>query len=69
MDDLRAVFGLTARQAALAGLLGSGASLESAARGLAISKETARTHLRAIFERTETSSQVQLVALIQQLRH
>lgn len=44
--------------------MSSGEALESAANELAISYETARNHLKAIFAKTETHRQAELVALL-----
>jgi DNA-binding CsgD family transcriptional regulator len=60
------IFGLSPRQAALTGLLAQGETLANAATALGIALETARWHLRTIFERTETHRQVDLIRLVLQ---
>jgi DNA-binding CsgD family transcriptional regulator len=60
-------FGLTPAEARLAVRIAAGMSLEQAAEGLGIGKETSRRHLKAIFAKTETHRQGQLVALLSQL--
>jgi DNA-binding CsgD family transcriptional regulator len=62
--DLRSCFGLTAAEARLASYISSGEALESAADQLTISYETARKQLKAIFAKTETHRQAELVALL-----
>jgi DNA-binding CsgD family transcriptional regulator len=57
-------FDLSAAEAKLASVLATGASLEAAADELCISRETARTQLKAIFAKTDTHRQGQLVALL-----
>jgi len=60
---LAATFGLSPRQAALTGLLAEGATLAQAAVALGIAVDTARWHLRTVFERTGTHRQIDLVRL------
>ena len=55
--------GLSPRQAAIAGLLAQGATLAQAAAALGIAVDTARWHLREVFERTVTHRQIDLVRL------
>ena len=63
-ETLRAVFDLTAAEARLAVCVASGAELAVVADGLQISKETARNELKAIFQKTGTHRQAELVALL-----
>jgi DNA-binding CsgD family transcriptional regulator len=63
-DLLRSVFALTPAEARLACRLAAGESLEDAAEALAVAKNTARFQLRAIFAKTGTARQGQLVALL-----
>jgi DNA-binding CsgD family transcriptional regulator len=63
-EALRVAFGLTTAEARLAARLGSGESLEEAADGLGITKETARSHLKAVFGKTGAHRQSELVALV-----
>lgn len=64
-ESLRDRFQLTPAEAALAVQLAQGAALVDAARTLDIAHNTARAHLRAIFAKTGTHRQVQLVQLLQ----
>ncbi|RWD97794.1 helix-turn-helix transcriptional regulator [Mesorhizobium sp.] len=61
---LRSCFGLTVSEARLACHVSSGEALEAAADELAISYETARNHLKAIFAKTDTHRQAELIALL-----
>jgi len=61
---LRAQFGLTAAQSALAIEIVQGHTLQACAQRLGISQNTARTHLSRIFEKTDTKRQAELVRLI-----
>jgi DNA-binding CsgD family transcriptional regulator len=64
---LRERFQLTRAEAALALRLAEGESLADAAAALDIAYNTARSHLRAIFAKSGTHRQVQLVALLRSL--
>jgi DNA-binding CsgD family transcriptional regulator len=55
------LYGLTRGEAALAGFLLRGKSIEDAAEQLFISPHTARTHLKRIFMKTDTHRQTELV--------
>jgi DNA-binding CsgD family transcriptional regulator len=61
---LKRLYALTPREAALAALLLRGLDLREAAAQLDISMNTARTHLRLIFEKTDTHRQGELVYLL-----
>jgi hypothetical protein len=61
-EMLCSVFGLTPSEARLGARIGTGEALREAAEG--ISFETARTRLKAIFDKTGTSRQAELAALI-----
>jgi DNA-binding CsgD family transcriptional regulator len=63
-ESLRDRFQLTPAEAALTMQLAEGASLIDAARLLDIAHNTARSHLRAIFAKTGTHRQAQLVHLL-----
>ncbi|WFU00690.1 LuxR C-terminal-related transcriptional regulator [Rhizobium sp. CB3171] len=63
----RALFGLTGTEAKIAGLLATGKELSHVADVCNVTYETARTHLRAIFAKTDTSKQGQLIALLNKL--
>lgn len=62
------VFGLTPVQAQLASLLVRGKSLAKIAAEMNISLGTARNHLKAVFVRTATRRQSELVLLLSRLR-
>jgi DNA-binding CsgD family transcriptional regulator len=64
---LAAVFGLTPAEARLASIIATGANPQQAARQLHLSRETVRNQLKAIFARTSTHRQSELVALLSQL--
>ncbi len=64
---VRAAFNLTASEARLAARLSSGATLAEVADDLHISINTARAHLRTIFQKTNTKRQSQLIALLSSL--
>ena len=61
---LMLLFGLTPAEARLAARFGAGETLEEAADALSISSGTARNQLKAIFSKTETNRQAELVALL-----
>jgi DNA-binding CsgD family transcriptional regulator len=61
------LFGLTPAQIRLARLLMQGHSLPQAAAATGLSRETLRTQLRSIFEKTGTGRQAELVALFSRL--
>jgi len=65
---LMRIFGLTPAEAKLAALMVEGKSLEAAAKKLTVKRETARNQLKAIFAKTETNRQGQLIALLSSLR-
>jgi DNA-binding CsgD family transcriptional regulator len=58
------LYGLTRTEAALAAELLQGRGLAWAAQQLSISINTARTHLKRVFQKTETNRQAELVQLI-----
>jgi DNA-binding CsgD family transcriptional regulator len=61
---LREMFGLTPAEARLTRLLAEGSSLADAAVRLGLRRETARTRLKVIFEKTGTHRQAELVSLV-----
>jgi DNA-binding CsgD family transcriptional regulator len=61
------LYSLTPKEAALTASLSEGKTIHQAAREMAMSYETARTHLRRIFDKTATSRQSELLLLIAQL--
>ena len=64
---LTAMFALTPAEARLAAALASGATIDKASEALCITRETARTRLKAIFAKTGTGRQAELVALLSPL--
>ena len=63
-DLVRQLFDLTPAEASLARRLAAGLSLEDAASSLAISRNTARAHLRSIFSKSGITRQTELVRLM-----
>lgn len=63
-EQLRALFGLTPMEAAVALRIADGVGLKAAADHLGIAVTTARTHLQHVFEKTDTRRQSELVRLI-----
>ncbi len=61
---LAGTFGLTPAEARLASIIAEGRNPERAAEELNITKATARNHLKAIFAKTATRRQSELVALL-----
>jgi DNA-binding CsgD family transcriptional regulator len=57
-----ASFGLTPKEAAVAEAIAAGSGIDRVASALGIGRETVRFHLRAIFQKTDTHSQAQLVS-------
>ena len=66
---LRRVFELTPAEARLAQKLACGDSLEQVAQSLDVKMTTARSQLAAIFAKTATCRQAQLVAILSRLAH
>ena len=64
---LMLLFRLTRREAALASALSAGMTIEQAADQLQMTYETARSHLRRIFGKTDTSRQSELVMMLARL--
>jgi DNA-binding CsgD family transcriptional regulator len=64
---LAAVFGLTPAEARLASIIATGANPQLAADQLGVSRETVRNQLKAVFARTSTHRQSELVALLSNL--
>ena len=63
-ETLRQFYGLTPAEARLAQCLAQGQRLDEAAATLHITSGTARTHLKHIFSKTETTRQAELVRLM-----
>lgn len=66
-QKLRSVFGLTEAEAVLAEHLSAGETLKLAAECLDIALETARTQLKAIFQKTGTNRQIDLARLLSKI--
>ena len=64
IDVLRSHFGLTPAEARLALHLVAGETLRSAEAKLSMTYETARTHLKSIFQKTGTCRQAELVVVL-----
>ncbi|MGB7915137.1 MAG: helix-turn-helix transcriptional regulator [Rhodomicrobium sp.] len=65
-EELRARYGLTAAEAALAVEICTGNGLQAAANRRGVSLATARTHLGRVFQKTGVGRQAELVRLIMQ---
>lgn len=63
VDVLQSLFGLTGRELQVVRLLADNHSIESLAACMQISPNTARTHMRAIFAKTHTTRQSELMHL------
>jgi DNA-binding CsgD family transcriptional regulator len=66
-ESLRMLFGLTAAEAKLATALGGGATVGELIDGFRISANTARTHIKHIFDKMGVHRQSELVALLARL--
>ena len=64
LDIAAAIFGLSAAQRRLAGLIAEGQSLPDAARQMAISPNTAKTHLQRIYDKTGVHTQPALIRVL-----
>ena len=65
---LATLFGLTPAEAKLAAAIASGTGIDAAAASLHIGRETAKCQLKAVFLKTNTHSQPELMALMGRLR-
>lgn len=63
-DGLSQFYGMTPAEARLAALIVGGQPLQDAAMQLGISQNTARTHMKRIYAKTDTHRQVELVRLL-----
>lgn len=63
-DFLVRLYGLTAAEARMAELLAGGRAIPEISERLGITRETARSRLKAIFSKTDTHSQAQLVSVL-----
>ena len=66
--QLCAAFHLTVAEAKIAAKVASGMGVDGAAASLGLSRETARTQLKAVFAKTNTRRQAELAALVSRLR-
>jgi DNA-binding CsgD family transcriptional regulator len=66
---LTIAYGLTAAEGKIAVGIASGRGIDDAASDLGITRETARTQLKAVFAKTNTSRQAELTNLLVRLRH
>jgi DNA-binding CsgD family transcriptional regulator len=66
--QLCAAFGLTVAEAKLATKLASGSGIDAAASSLGVSRETARSQLKAVFAKTNTRRQAELAGLLTRFR-
>jgi DNA-binding CsgD family transcriptional regulator len=66
-DVLAQAFSLTAAEARLAALIGAGRSVDEAAAQIGIRPQTVRNQLKAVFAKTGTHRQPELVALLSRL--
>lgn len=67
LQQLRQLFDLTSSEAIIATMIAQGIPLKQVAHERSVSYETARTHLRSIFMKTNTRRQAELAALLTQL--
>jgi DNA-binding CsgD family transcriptional regulator len=66
-ETIQSAFGLTRREAQVAVLLGQGLSLEAIAAHLGLQIGTSRNRLKSVFDKTRTTRQAELVALLRAL--
>ncbi len=64
MKILRRLYDLSPRQAAFAVKLMQGKTMEEAAEALHVSINTAKTHMKALYRKTNTSRQAELVSML-----
>lgn len=64
LDIAAAIFGLSASQRRLAGLIADGLALPDAARQMGISANTAKTHLQRIYDKTGVHTQPKLIRVM-----
>jgi DNA-binding CsgD family transcriptional regulator len=66
-DLLRTLYGLTARESAVAVRAARGEGVERLAQTLKMAPNTARSHLRKVFDKTDTHRQAELAWLLARL--
>jgi DNA-binding CsgD family transcriptional regulator/PAS domain-containing protein len=64
VDELHDLYHLTPAEARLAALILRGYSLHAAARTLRVSNNTARTHMKRIYDKTQTHRQVDFIRFV-----
>lgn len=64
VDLVEAIYGLSKSQTEIAKKITQGLDLEAAAEALEITKNTARTHLRRVYEKVGVNSQIELIRLV-----
>ncbi len=67
LASLRALYGLTPAEAAVAGRIGQAEGVEAAAAAMGVTPATLRWHLQRVFEKTGTTRQAELVRLVGRL--
>ncbi|WP_172136189.1 helix-turn-helix transcriptional regulator [Adlercreutzia sp. ZJ473] len=64
LDDIAALYGLSAREVDVLALLAKGRNAEFIADKLSIARPTAKTHIQHIYQKTAVNSQQELISLI-----
>lgn len=64
IDVVQAIFALSKAQTDMVRLIAEGMELSEAADALGVTKNTARTHLRRVYEKTGVNSQIELLRLV-----
>ena len=64
IDIVQAIFSLSKTQTEIVRLIGKGMELSKAAEALGVTKNTARTHLRRVYEKVDVNSQIELLRLV-----
>ncbi len=67
LDCLRALYGLTPTEAAVAGRIGRAEEVGAAAEAMKITPATLRWHLQRIFAKTNTARQAELVRVVERI--
>ena len=68
IDAVSLLYDLTPAETQIFSIVAKGRTVDEAARAMAIAKNTARTHLQHVFDKTGCNRQAELVALAAQLR-
>ena len=64
IEIVQAIYGLSKAQTEIISQIANGMDLNEAAANSGISKNTARTHLRRVYEKVGVNSQIELLRLI-----